>query len=594
MCSLACFAGAVISLIVYPFTKREVAAHQTLLAHVYTAVCFGVLVSLALMTGQSQSYASLFLLCTGIFASHMIGIRAALVWSILAAVAVAFINSNFLDIPTIRSHSIWDKTTHCIGVLTVIFLFDYQAQHYFRVQTHELAELTESLAEKAAALERLAQFDPLTGLFNRHSFQRQVSISMSSASGSGGRLGLLLLDLDGFKEINDTLGHQAGDAVLQEVATRIKAYVKSEHLVARLGGDEFTVIVEHVGSDVGVQTYASGLAQKIAKPYVLGGREYALGVSIGASLYPQHAESIENLLAYADTAMYKAKASEVPVVVYEPRMTEELVQRRDMENQLSTALASDEFQVFYQPQVDVRSGKILGAEALLRWQKNGDWVPPSDFIAALESSKEIRSVGRWVLSQACQQAKKWSDIGHPIAVSVNVSSVQFQDSQILDDILNALETSNIDPALLDLEITESMLIRDLSLTQTVLFELRDVGVLISIDDFGTGYSSMSYLRDLPLTRLKIDRSFIKDIPRSDDGLIAQAMIQLAHNLKLEVLAEGVETQAQLDFLSSNHCDAYQGFFFGRPMSASDFEALLTMHAPNAMDRFHDIRKMSSL
>ena len=594
ICSLACSVGAITSLVVYPFTKRDATARQTALAHAYLGVCFSVLVSISIMTGQSKSYASLFLCCTGIFASHMIGIRSALIWSVLSAIAVVFINAEVVgDLPTIQHHSIWDKTTHYIGVISVIFFFDYQAQHYFRVQTSELAELTDTLAEKAAALEKLAQFDPLTGLFNRHSFQRQISISMSSASGKDNRLGLLLLDLDGFKEINDTLGHQSGDAILQEVSSRIKAYVKTEYLVARLGGDEFTVIVEPVGSDVGLQAYASGLAQQIAKPYVLNGREYVLGVSIGASLYPDHAESIENLLAYADTAMYKAKASEDSVVVYESQMTEELVQRRNMENQLSAALAGNEFQVFYQPQVDVRSGRILGAEALLRWHKNGVWIPPSDFIGALESSKEIRSVGRWVLMESCQQAKKWHDMGHPIAVSVNVSSVQFQDTQIFDDILAALETSGIDPALLDLEITESMLIRNLSLTQTVLFQLRDMGVSISIDDFGTGYSSMSYLRDLPLTRLKIDRAFIMNIPQSDDGVIARTMIQLAHNLKLEVLAEGVETQDQLDFLSTNRCDAYQGYFFGRPVPANEFEARLALHSPNGSEQLHDIAKISS-
>ena len=424
--------------------------------------------------------------------------------------------------------------------------------------------MAESLSEKASAFEELAQFDTLTGLFNRHSFQRQIQISLLEARKSKTTIALMVLDLDGFKEINDTLGHQTGDAILQSVAHRLKGQVHGEHLVSRLGGDEFTVIVEQAETRQHVRQLAEDVATRLSMPYQIGEKEYSLGVSVGVAFFPDHADEIERLLAFADTAMYEAKRSESNVMVYSPSMTQRLIKRRALEDQLALALEYGEFSLVYQPQVDVVSNSLKGFEALLRWNRDGTWVPPNDFIGPLESTREIRAVGRWVMIEACKQAAEWNRLGHDVCISVNVSSVQFQDPRMLDVVLEALEISGIDPVRLDLEITESLLLTDVELTSKTLFELRDLGVSVSIDDFGTGYSSLSYLQQLPLTRLKIDRAFIKGIPNDDDGMIAQTIIDLSHNLKLSVLAEGVETAEQLAFLKRHACEQYQGFLFSRP------------------------------
>ena len=570
-----CFSAAAMSVGFFSLIRSGLCDRKNL-ANPFIGVTLIMLCAMGLVTGQSESYSTLFLCCFGVFASHMFGIRSSLLWSIIAMLCLVAINYEFIvgKLPVPHVHTVWDKTTHCIGVTLVIYFFTYQAQHYFNVQTGELVNLTRSLKEKADAFEKLAQFDTLTGLFNRHSFERQIKLSLEQASNHKTKVALLLLDLDGFKQINDTQGHKTGDAILKAVADRLTQVVKSEKLAARLGGDEFTVIMEEVNAPAQIVTFGNELAKALTRPYSLGDTEYSLGVSIGAAIYPDHAAKADELLAYADTAMYEGKKNQSSLVLYRPSMTDELVQKRRLESQLATALDNNEFQLFFQPQLDVGSNQIVGMEALLRWNRHGRWIPPNEFIGPLESNREIKAVGRWSLIQACHQCREWRQMGHDLTVSVNVSSVQFQDPQMLEIVYEAIESSGIDPASLDIEITESILIDDISQTSKTLEQLREIGVSVSIDDFGTGYSSLSYLRDLPLTRLKIDRTFIKGIPNTDDGVIAQTIVDLGHNLNLEVLAEGVETRAQLDFLRQHRCDHYQGFVFARPHPSEKIALLL--------------------
>jgi diguanylate cyclase (GGDEF)-like protein len=508
-------------------------------------------------------------------AAHLIGIGASLAWTIAGCTGILLIGNHcFGEIEPLRNHVGLDKIEHTIAVCVLIFLVNWQAQHYFQLQNRRLAELGDSLLDKAIAMEKLADFDTLTGLFNRHSFHRQIRISLIEAREAGTKFALLLLDLDGFKEINDTQGHQVGDLILKEVAERLRQEVKKDNLVARLGGDEFTIIIENAQSSVKVAKIGNRIKKRLAEPYHLIGKQFLLDSSIGASIYPTHSQSIEELVAFADTAMYRAKVTNGSTRVYHSQMTQDLVQRRELEQRLMSAQESNEFQLFYQPQIDLQANRVSGCEALLRWQRDGQWIPPGRFISSLESTREICTVGKWILREACQRARVWNDMGHAINVSVNVSPVQFRESGFLDNVFDALEKSGLAPENLDLEVTESILIADVDSTEDKLDVLREIGVSVSIDDFGTGYSSLAYLKRLPLTRLKIDRAFIKDYPLTDDGMIADTIISLSHNLRLKVLAEGVESIEQLNFLRDRGCDEIQGFVFSKPLPADEFESLL--------------------
>ena len=367
-------------------------------------------------------------------------------------------------------------------------------------------------------------------------------------------------------------------AILKEVGRRLTACFNKSHLVARLGGDEFTVILEGVRDFESVMEMGDKVAAELVKPYEINDCEFSVGVSIGAAIYPQHSESINELLSYADTAMYTAKRSQIPIAIYHPNMTRELVQRQTLENKLAKALDADEFRLLYQPQVNIVTNKIVGFEALLRWDHGEGFVSPDAFISPLEASRKICAVGRWVLIQSCEQAQLWVENGYDINMSVNISPVQFRDSDFIDCILDALKISGLAPHRLDLEITESVLIEEIEDTADKLFELRDLGVSVSIDDFGTGYCSLAYLRRFPLTRLKIDRTFIKDIPDHDDGIIASTIINLSRCLQLKVLAEGVEEICQLDFLKDHLCHEYQGYYFSRPVTAELCGRLLADNA----------------
>ena len=432
----------------------------------------------------------------------------------------------------------------------------------------QLRSATDRLTVKAEQLNRLASFDPLTGLANRHSFQEELAERVHGVVASKSPIALLVLDMNGFKAINDSMGHAAGDEVLKTCAKRISRIVSSTDLVSRLGGDEFTVIIQDTDSVSDVETIANRIIKSIATPMQIQGQEVYVGVSIGMSLAPIDTTNADELFCFADTAMYVAKTNQQGLAIYTTEMSESLRNRRSLENRLAGAIKRNEFSVVYHPQCDIATGKITAFEALLRWKNDGQIIPPLEFIPLLEGNGQIVEVGQWVFDQACAQSAQWRAQGLPARVAINISPIQFRDPNFIQQVKDTIDQHNLPPNLVELEITEGLLVEDIENTSEKLFELTELGCRISVDDFGTGYSSLAYLKHLPIDVLKIDREFIKDIPAADDGTIAASVIVLGQSLNMEVLAEGVETSAQVAFLKANACHAYQGNLLSKPINGN--------------------------
>jgi len=445
------------------------------------------------------------------------------------------------------------------------------------VITHYIAIKQDITARKQAEerLDFLAFFDPLTSLPNRVKFRDRLNDLLNRGK-QDQRLAVFSLDLDRFKNINETLGHTIGDLLLQATAERIVERVGTEAIVARISGDEFAVILPRITDREAVAHIAEQLTESISQPFYLNGYELYISTSIGVSFYPEDGQDAHTLITHADVAMYHAKISgRNKHKVYTPEMNTS--SRIEMENHLRRALDKNELQLYYQPKVDLRSGQVSGMEALLRWiHPELGFVSPEIFIPIAEDIGMIGEIGEWVMRTACKQIKTWQDAGLPqLSVAVNISVSQFQYGNLVNKVKSALQDTGLDAKWLELEITESIIIQNTDKVISILLELKDMGIKISIDDFGTGYSSLSYLQRLPIDALKIDRSFVKDIQSPvDDAAIARAVISLAHNLKLQVIAEGVETEEQLSFLQSQQCDAMQGYLFSRPLPPHDFEKLL--------------------
>ncbi len=430
----------------------------------------------------------------------------------------------------------------------------------------------EVLREKNHALSNLAKFDFLTGLPNRHHFHDRLRKTLARARVNDLPCALLLLDLDGFKAVNDTLGHASGDALLQRVAQRLENSLRQGDIVARLGGDEFTILLIGVRTHADIAAATERIMAVISAPFTLQGIEFVLSASVGAALCPQHARSRDDLLSFADTAMYEAKRSGGGLRIYDPQMTVNLRETRVLENRLAAALENREFYLEYQPQVDVADERIVGAEALLRWKCDDQVIGPNDFISRLESSLAISEVGEWVLRTACGAAGQWIALGWTGRLAVNISPLQFREASFRERLEAILRETNFPAAQLELEITESMLIEEIDATANRLRELKELGISISIDDFGTGYSSLGYLNHLPIDRIKIDRAFVRDFPHNDDGTLLASIVTLAHNLGFQVIAEGVETVEQRDLLVRVGCEECQGFLFSKPIPPNQFQA----------------------
>ncbi|OWR32995.1 histidine kinase [Saccharibacillus sp. O23] len=440
-------------------------------------------------------------------------------------------------------------------------------------KTGYLARLAIEQDRANALIYRMAYHDILTGLPNRRAFQEKLSESIRIAKAKERKLSILYFDLDRFKTVNDSLGHGAGDLLLAEVAERLRRSLGQETFIARHGGDEFVVLFEH---DRVPETEAA--AQRVldtfVEPFEVEGYELFMTPSVGISLYPEHAEDASMLLHHADSAMYKAKeAGKSTYAVYEPQGESREGARILLENDLRKSLEKGELELYYQPQLSLFPNRRIGAEALLRWHRGqSEWVPPSEFIPLAEETGLILPIGEWVLRTACRQGKRWIDDGYePFVMAVNLSPRQFRQRNLVEMVRGIISETGYPPEYLELEITEGMTL-DVEAASEKMRQLRELGVQISIDDFGTGYSSLNYLKQLPISRLKVDRSFVSDIesdPSNRD--IVKAIISMAHNLKITVIAEGVESAEQLHFLEDNGCDEVQGYLFGRPVPADEFE-----------------------
>jgi diguanylate cyclase (GGDEF)-like protein len=417
-------------------------------------------------------------------------------------------------------------------------------------------------------LEYLALTDPLTDLPNRRAFYDELARCLRPTAGMLPRITLHLLDLDDFKTVNDTLGHSAGDKLLRAIAETLRDAIRAPDVVSRIGGDEFAIVSVGALDAAQSQEVAEEVIRRLARTFNLEGRVVSATVSIGFSRFPDDARDIASLVSSADIALYAAKSGGKNLAIqFRPEMTAEAQRRATLERDLREALDNHGLDIAYQPQFECRTGRLVGVEALARWKHpvQGE-ISPGEFVPVAENSELIVSLGRWVLSRACLDAARWNaDAATPISVAVNVSARQLRHQNFRAHVLDALQSSGLRPALLELELTESLLMENVDVAVDAMKMLRAHGVRLSIDDFGTGYSSLSYLQSFPLNQLKIDRSFVKPLPHSGQPIVT-AIISMAHSFGLTVVAEGVEYPAQLAWLCEGGCDFVQGYLTGRPMN----------------------------
>jgi len=446
---------------------------------------------------------------------------------------------------------------------------------------HDVTE-TKLMAKKMA---HSAQHDFLTNLPNRMLLSDRIAQTIALAKRRGTQLAILFLDLDKFKHINDSLGHEMGDKLLQSIALRLIGAVRNSDTVSRLGGDEFVIVLagKH-GEDAALS--AEKIITLLAAPHKIDTLDLHVTTSIGISIYPEDGVDTETLIKHADTAMYCAKAKgRNTYQFFNSSMNVRAVERQFIDASLRNALGKKEFVLYYQPKINLNTGVITGAEALLRWvHPNGEVILPGRFVPIAEESGLIIPIGRWVLRESCAQAKRWSDGGFSKnSISVNISSLEFSQHGFFEGVRNILKETGLSPHCLELEITESVLMRDVKTSAEILKKLKKMGVQLAVDDFGTGYSSLSYLKQFPIDVLKIDQSFVSDITGSkDEGIIVSAVIGMGNNLKLRVIAEGIESQMQLEFLKARECEEGQGFYISKPLAAQDFTALLANGIPAAI------------
>jgi diguanylate cyclase (GGDEF)-like protein len=426
-------------------------------------------------------------------------------------------------------------------------------------------------------IQHQAYHDPLTSLPNRLLFQDRLGLGIAHAQRSGKKLAVMYADLDRFKWINDTLGHAAGDRLLVAVAERLRGCLRDDDTVARVGGDEFTLLLPDLNRADDAAKLASKLVEAVARPFDIDGGQIHVTVSIGVSVHPDDGTDAESLLKGADNALYRAKeAGRNNAQLCTPALNARARHRMELERALRQALERAELLLHYQPQFEARTRRLVGAEALLRWNHpQAGLLYPDDFIPVAEDSRLIVPIGEWALRAACRQARQWHDRRSDLAIAVNLSGRQFERAGLRAVVDSALEDSGLDPARLELEITESVALREASAASTLLERLRARGVRVAIDDFGTGHSSLQSLQRLPIDALKIDRAFVKNLGLGQNGqAIVRAIIAMAHSMRLRVVAEGVETESQLRFLERERCEELQGYLLGRPLPAEQFERLL--------------------
>jgi diguanylate cyclase (GGDEF)-like protein len=528
-------------------------------------------------------------------------------WTICTAVLLASLLG--LAVALVISRSITRSVYECLGFASRVAQGDLSTRlrpkggSEFGTLAVALNRMTEVLEERDAQLnqsntllqeevrqhqlsaervEYLAYYDSLTTLPNRSLFSKLLNQAISLARREKKELAVLFVDLDRFKNINDTLGHEAGDLLLKEVAKRLQGCLRESDTVSRLGGDEFVVLLPALRDAGDIEVVAHKILAAISKSFVALGQEFRVTASVGASTYPKDGEDEQSLMKNADIAMYQAKeGGKNNFQFYSAQMNTHSFERLALESSLRRALEHDEFQLHYQPKIDARSGAIVGMEALLRWQHPElGMVAPMKFIPIAEETGLIVSIGKWVLKTACTQNVAWQQMGLPhLNMGVNLSARQFADEDLLRDITAILEETGMRPDLLEFEITESTFMHDVDKAMSTLKEFRDMGVRLAMDNFGTGYSSLSDLRQFPVDTIKIDGSFFRDLcNHPENGRIAAAIIAMGRTLSLTVIAQGVETKEQVDFLRERGCDEFQGFYFSKAVTAGEFVELLEAQA----------------
>lgn len=454
-------------------------------------------------------------------------------------------------------------------------------------RTLELKSSNSRLVEDNAARKKaedranhIAQHDVLTGLANRVLLHDRLEQAIARGSRYQQQVWVVFIDLDRFKSINDSLGHSAGDELICEVGQRLKQVVRETDSVARFGGDEFVMLISEEAESPLDKTCLSRIMDAIEKPIMLQGHDVIVTASVGVSVYPDDSTDPATLIGNADLAMYRAKKSgRNNVQFYTAALNEKLLEKLKMERALRDAITREQFVLHFQPQVNLKTGRIVGAEALIRWDHpTHGMIAPADFITLAEDTGLIAPIGDWVLREACICAQRWHNSGYPdLKIGVNVSARQFSHTDLVSKVRSVLKETKLNPMCLDLELTESSIMSDVEKTISTLTDLKTLGVKLSIDDFGTGYSSLAYLQRFPLDVLKIDQSFVQDIQTGfADSAIVASVIGLSHNLKLQVIAEGVETSDQLNYLKKQGCDEVQGYYFSKPLSANDFEEYLRL------------------
>jgi diguanylate cyclase (GGDEF)-like protein/PAS domain S-box-containing protein len=430
-------------------------------------------------------------------------------------------------------------------------------------------------------INNLAFYDVLTGLPNRSLFNDRLRQELAKARRNNQLLAIVFIDLDRFKVINDTFGHNTGDMFLQAVSERLKSIVREGDTVSRPGGDEFLLLFPDIANIEAVTLIIKKIIKKLSEVFTLSDKELYVTASIGVSIFPDNGNDAETIVKQADTAMYYAKGQgRNNYQFYTPAISTASAEKIEIESNLRKALQQNELMLYYQPQVDLTGGKIIGAEVLLRWQNEEfGLIPPSRFIPIAEETGLIKSIGEWLLRSACAQTKAWQESGFPrMLMSVNVSMHQFKDKSFIKLLKDILQETRLDPRYLVLELTESALMENSALTISMLKELKSFGIDIAIDDFGTGYSSLSYLKYLPLSKVKLDQSFVQSVTiNPNDEAISKAVIAMAHSLNLKVVAEGIENIDQLSFLRAHQCDEGQGFLFSKPVPKNEFVALLATY-----------------
>ncbi|MHB9107966.1 MAG: bifunctional diguanylate cyclase/phosphodiesterase [Armatimonadota bacterium] len=476
----------------------------------------------------------------------------------------------------------WLPTEECflrldgmvVDVEMTVVPFTYQDQPALQIVARDITEQKRDRER----LNYLAYYDPLTSLPNRQLFNDRLTQALALAGRRQEQVTVVVLDIDRFKEINDTLGHQVGDCLLQEVALRLRGCLRESDTIARIGGDEFFLALPNTKDTQGAETAAQKILATFTEPFTVDMHEMYISASLGLSIYPMDGATVEALVKNADTAMYRAKAGgRNTFAIYCQEMGACMTERRTLENHLRKAIDRDELAVYYQPKVNLHTGQVMGMEALVRWHSEElGTVPPMLFIPLAEETGLIEPIGEYVLRTACAQNRVFELTNCPrLQVAVNLSVVQFQQTMLVDTIKRVLRETSLPPHLLELEITESVAMQNIEHTISLLRNLDDLGVSIAIDDFGTGYSSFSYLTKLPIHTLKIDRSFIQDILHDrDDAAVVAAIIAMTHSLRRRVVAEAVETEAQVAFLREHHCDEAQGFLFGRPVPPEELMPLV--------------------